>query len=162
MKKIFIALLIFFTIVCTNTAQSQTKIVAVTKNQSEVKKQLLALEYKSLVAEFALDTAFLSSIIDITILEISEEGMHNKQQYLSGMYNNISQRIKDSLFVDSFKLEEAIVNLYGNTAVVTFVVHTYRKTKGVRNERRTRFYDVWINDKRKWKLVATQGTPVKE
>jgi hypothetical protein len=69
---------------------------------SKEKEELLRLECKSLVAEFALDTGFLSSVIEATCISISEEGIHNKQQYLLGMYNNISQRNKDSLFVDFF------------------------------------------------------------
>ena len=109
--------------------------------------QLLKLEKKSMVAEFALDTAFLSSVIYHTCLSICEEGVHGKQAYLSGMCHTISQRNKDSLFVDSFKLENAIVHLYGNTSVVTFVVHSYRKSRGIPNERKTRFYDVWVTRK---------------
>ncbi len=128
---------------------------------SSDKEHLLVLETKWLQAEFALDTAYISPLIDESCLGISEEGVHNKREYLSSMFTNISQRIKDSIFVDSFKLENEIVNLYNNTAVITFVVHTYKKIKGVPNEKRTRFYDVWIKDK-DWKIVASQGTPVKE
>lgn len=87
------------------------------------------------------------SVIDHTCLSICEEGVHGKQAYLSGMCHTISQRNKDSLFVDSFKLENAIVHLYGNTSVVTFVVHSYRKSRGIPNERKTRFYDVWVTRK---------------
>jgi len=36
-----------------------------------------------------------------------------------------------------------MVNLYKDAAVVSFVVHTYKKDKGKPIEKRTRFYDVW-------------------
>jgi hypothetical protein len=76
------------------------------------------------------------------------------------MYNTIAQRNKDSIFIDSFKLENTTVNIYSTTAVVTFIVHTYRKNKGAVEERRTRFYDVWIKRKNTWKAVSSQGTKV--
>ena len=54
--------------------------------------QLLKLKEKSMVAKFALDTAFLSSVIDHTCLSISEEGVHGKQAYLSGMCHTIRSK----------------------------------------------------------------------
>lgn len=132
------------------------------KNANDDKRKLLRLEYDWLKAEFALDTAFLSSIMDSTFIGISAEGVHNKKEDLLDMYNTIAQRNKDSVFIDSFKLENAIINLYGSAAVVTFIVHTYRKNKGIPEQRRTRFYDVWIKRNNKWKAVSSQGTRVSE
>ncbi|MEO7306272.1 MAG: nuclear transport factor 2 family protein [Ferruginibacter sp.] len=131
-------------------------------NSNSNKEDLLLLERNWLQAEFSLDTSYISPMIHDSCLSISEEGIHYKRQYLSGMYTNISQRIKDSIFVDSFKLENEIVHQYDNTAVVTFIVHTFKKSKGIPNEKRTRFFDVWVKSKESWKLVASQGTPVKE
>jgi hypothetical protein len=76
------------------------------------------------------------------------------------MYTSIAQRNKDSIFIDSFKLEDIYINIYENTAVVRFVVHTYRKEKGIANERKTMFYDVWIKKNKKWKAVSSQGTRI--
>ena len=78
------------------------------------------------------------------------------------MFDNISAMRKDSIFLDSLKLEDPIVNVYDKSAVVTFIVHTYKKEKGGSTEKRTRFYDVWINRNGKWKAVSSQGTPVTE
>jgi hypothetical protein len=128
----------------------------------EDKEDLMLLERKSLEAEFALDTGYISTLIHQSFVEISEEGTHNKPQYLAAIYSNIEQRLKDSVFVDSFRFENEIVNFYDNTAFVTFVVHTFKKSKGVANQKRTRFFDVWVKEKNDWQLVASQGTPVKE
>lgn len=76
------------------------------------------------------------------------------------MYDNISAMRKDSIFLDSLQLEDAITNVYGNTAVVTFIVHTYKKDKGKPTKKRTRFYDIWINRNGSWKAVSSQGTSV--
>jgi hypothetical protein len=124
------------------------------------KTQLLALEHKWLEAEFGLDTAYLSSIIDNSFIGISGSEIHNKHEDILDMYNNISQRIKDSIVIDSFKLESPVVNLYDNTAVVTFIVHTHGRSKQAITERRTRFYDVWVRRGKEWKAVASQGSKV--
>jgi len=126
------------------------------------KKQLLALEYNWLKAEFSLDTAYLATLMDDGFIGITAGGTSGKQEELTDYHRAISQRLKDSIWVDSFRLENSIVNLYGTTAVVTFVVHTFRKDKGVPVQRRTRFYDVWIKRGGKWKAIASQGTKVVE
>ncbi|MEO6455031.1 MAG: DUF4440 domain-containing protein [Ginsengibacter sp.] len=124
-------------------------------------KQLLLLEYNWLKAEFSLDTTYLSSIMDTTFTDISEEGIHNKNQSLKSMYSSISQRLNDSVVIDSFNFENAVVNMYENTAVVIFTVHTYGKNKKVVTGRKTRFYDVWIKRKKEWKVVSSQRTMIK-
>ncbi len=129
-------------------------------NQST--EYLLSLERKWLVAEFALDTAYLSSLMDSTFNSISDEGVHNKQQCLQSMYSNIIQRLKDSIIIDSFNFENTIVHIYENAAVVILTVHTHGKNKDVIRNRKTRFYDVWIKRNGAWKAVSSQGTPLTE
>jgi hypothetical protein len=124
--------------------------------------QLLSLEHKWLEAEFSLDTSFLSAIIDSTFISISEEGVKKKNEDLLSMYNNIKQRQLDSIFIDSFKLENAVVKIYETTAVVTFIVHTFGKNKNTPRERLTRFYDVWVKRSDGWKAISSQGTPLEQ
>ena len=123
-----------------------------------IKQHLLFLEYKWLEAEFALDTAYVSSLMDSTFQSVNSEHILNKQQELDYMFKNISSMRRDSIFLDSVKLEDASVEVYDNTAVAIFIVHTYKKEKGKPAEKRTRFYDVWINRNGKWLAVASQGT----
>jgi len=127
---------------------------------SEEKRELLNLEYEWLNKEFELDTAFLSSIMDSTFIGISVSGVKSKQEDLVSMYNSIDQRIKNGIVVDSFRLEDEVVNMYSNSAVVTFIVHTYRHNGDTLIERKTRFYDVWVKRGDKWRAVASQGTPI--
>jgi hypothetical protein len=125
-----------------------------------IRKELLSLEQKWLEAEFALDTSYISTLLDPSFIGISADRISGKQEELKGMYDNISAMRTDSIFLDSLKLEEAVVKVYDNSAVVTFVVHTYKKDKGRSTEKRTRFYDVWLNRNGKWKAVSSQGTVV--
>jgi len=131
-------------------------------SDSEEENELLSLERKWLEAEFALDTGYISALIDSTFISISANGVSNKQDELKGMYNNISAMRRDSVFLDSLKLEDPLVNVYGNTAVVTFIVHTYKREKGKLTEKKTRFYDVWVKRNGAWKAVSAQGTPLTE
>lgn len=58
-------------------------------NSSHDSTELLRLERKWLEAEFSLDTAFLSSLMDTTFISISDEGVKGKNDDLISMYNNI-------------------------------------------------------------------------
>jgi len=127
-----------------------------------IKQQLLSLERKWIEAEFALDTAYVSSLMDLTFQSVNADQILNKQQELDGIFKNISSMRRDSIFLDSVKLEDASVKIYDNTAVAVFIVHTYKKEKGRPTEKRTRFYDVWINRNGKWLAVASQGTKVEK
>jgi hypothetical protein len=143
-------------------SQSDSKKTEDANNSSNdnVKEKLLSLERKWLEAEFILDTTYISSLMDPTFIAVSVDRISNKQEELISIYDNISAMRKDSVFLDSLKLEDAVVNIYDDSAVVTFIVHTYKKEKGRSTEKRTRFYDVWINRNGKWKAVSSQGTVV--
>lgn len=159
MKKYITGL---FLINCLWTNAQQTNPNLTKEYENSDKKQLLALEYNWLKAEFNLDTAYLATLMDDGFIGITANGISNKQEELIDYHQTISQRLRDSIFIDSFRLENSIINLYGTTAVITFVVHTFRKDKGISVERKTRFYDVWIKRNGKWKAIASQGTKVVE
>jgi hypothetical protein len=124
------------------------------------KQHLLSLERKWIEAEFALDTAYISTLLDSTFINVNANYILNKQQEINGIYANMSALHKDSIFLDSLKLEDAVVNVYGDAAVISFISHTYKKDKGRPTEKRMRFYDVWIKSDGEWKAVASQGTIV--
>lgn len=154
-------LFIFWTILlsgCTESPSGKSNDTSHSVNSEKVKAELLSLERKWLDAEFKLDTAYISTLLDSTFIGISADRISNKQDDLRGMYDNIRAMQQDSIFLDSLTLEDAVVNLYDNSAVVTFIVHTYKKEKGKTTEKRTRFYDVWIYRNGEWKAVSSQGS----
>lgn len=129
---------------------------------NKTKEEILTLERKWLEAEFVLDTAYISALMDPSFIDISTDHISDKQQALKGMYDNISAMRKDSIFLDSIKFEDPVVNVYDNTAVVALVTHSYKKDKGRPIEKRMRFYDVWIKRGEDWKAVSSQGTVVEQ
>ena len=62
--------------------------------------------------------------------------------------------------VDSSKLEEFIVKIYGNTAVVWFTQQLVGPVKGKPLAVTYRYVDVWVNRDGVWKCVASQSTRV--
>src|SRR5688572_9351185 len=74
--------------------------------KDNIKEEILSLERKWLEAEFVLDTAYISTLIDSTFIGISANRVSNKHEELKGMYNNISAMHEDSVFLDSLKLED--------------------------------------------------------
>jgi len=131
-------------------------------SDEKIKNELLSLERKWLDAEFALDTAYISTLIDTSFIDISEN-IHNKQQALKGMYGGMDERRKDSILLDSLRFEDVVVNLYENTAVIALITHSYSHKKDRTSvEVRMRFYDVWVNRNGEWKAVSSQGTVIEK
>ena len=120
MKIVFLVIM-FGLVACNETDPDKTS-TSIHQSNDATKRDLLSLERKWLDAEFALDTAYISTLIDPSFIDISET-IHNKQQALKGMYNGMDERRKDSLVLDSLKFDAVVVNLYSNTAVFALITH---------------------------------------
>jgi len=128
--------------------------------ESNVMLHLFALERKAISREFENDTAYLSSIMDSTFIEISQEKIKNKHQVLRTIYADNIARVQKGIIRDSFLLKDSIIHVYGNTAVITFIMQTFNKKGDSSFTRRTRFYDVWVKRNHEWKAISWQGTPI--
>ena len=62
--------------------------------------------------------------------------------------------------VDSSRLDDFIVKVYGNTAVVMFTQHLVGPVNGKPVAVDYRYIDVWVNRDGVWKCVASQSTRV--
>jgi hypothetical protein len=100
--------------------------------------------------------------MDSTFIELSNDKIKNKHEVLVTIYKNNISNLEKKVSLDSFRLEEPIVHVYGNAAVVTFIMHTFRKKGDSLLERRTRFYDVWVKRGVQWKAVTWQASPIQE
>ena len=89
-------LLLTIWVAAQNKKQTEEK-----KKETIDKQRLLALEYSWLKAEFGLDTAYLSTLMDDSFMSISASGTTGKADELVDYYKTISQRLRDSIFIDS-------------------------------------------------------------
>jgi len=139
-----------------NKSYSQT---ATSNNDIDIIKKM---EYAWLMAEFKLDTTTIAGMMDEKFIAIGITSISNKQQELNGIYENISERLKNNHIVDSLYLDDIHVHIFENTAVVTFISVTNGRIKEVPfTNRRTRMYDVWIKRNGNWKAISSQVTPIK-
>jgi ketosteroid isomerase-like protein len=72
----------------------------------------------------------------------------------------LSLALDDRQQVDSSQLDEFIIKVFGNTAVVLFTQHLVGPVKGKPVAIDYRYMDVWVNRDGKWKCVASQSTRV--
>ena len=131
-----------------------------TPDHSAVSKKLLDLETEGIKREFRNDTAFLSSLMDSTFIELSGDTIKEKHGVLKTIFQNNLNRVTDKITLDSFRLEEPIVHVYDKSAVVTFIMHTFGKKDTIPYDRRTRFYDLWVLRCNEWKAATWQATPL--
>ncbi len=129
-------------------------------NSNDEKRTLLVLEERAISREFQLDTTFLSSIMDSTFIELNNGKIKGKHEVLRTIYKNRKWSIDNDILIDSFKIENPVVNIYNNAAVVTFVLQTYGRNKQTPNNIKTQFYDVWIKRPDGWKAVAWHASEV--
>lgn len=154
-----ICLLFVLTISCSRQQAADNK----STSTESIQKELRQLEEKWLEYEFALDTASISAMLDDSFVSLSGTTSADKKQELEGIYKNISNMYKDSIFLDSIRIEEPfITKVYGKTAITIFTCHSYKKNRGRPVEKRTRFYDVWVQKNEGWKAVASQATVISE
>lgn len=98
--------------------------------------------------------------MDSTFIELSPKGLKNKHEVLKTIYQNNIDNQQKNILLDSFLLEAPVVHVYDKAAVVTFIMHTFRKKMDSVYQRRTRFYDVWVKRGEQWKAVTWQASPV--
>lgn len=130
-------------------------------NEKKESGLLYRLEHDAIVAEFAMDTAAVGSIMDEDFINISPNKISSKHEELAGMYDNFRRRKEQGHTIDSFYLDKFRTDFFDNTAIVTFHI----VTNGIENHKpyenkRTAFYDVWVKRRNAWKMVSMQATKV--
>jgi ketosteroid isomerase-like protein len=81
-----------------------------------------------------------------------------------GMLTNKTQTIamfkSGDLKIESSKIDDMKVQMFGNTAIVTYTTMDKGTYKGRDISGQYRWTDVFVKMDGKWKLVAGQGTPI--
>ena len=73
---------------------------------------------------------------------------------------NIADMKQGALKIESSKIEDMKVRVYGDTAVVTYATTDKGTYKGRDISGQYRWTDVFVKQNGKWQLVSGQGTPI--
>jgi ketosteroid isomerase-like protein len=115
---------------------------------------LIELEQRWDAAFHTGDAAFIETVLaDEFVVTYGDASRGDKAKELS-LARDFNQQ------VDSSKLDDFIVKVYGNTAVVMFTQHLVGPVKGKPVAVDYRYIDVWVNRDGVWKCVASQSTRV--
>ena len=115
---------------------------------------LIELEQRWDAAFHSHDQKFIETLLaDEFVATYGDGSRGDKAKELSLVLDDTQQ-------VDSSTLDEFIVKVYGNTAVVWFTQHLVGPVKGKPVAVTYRYVDVWVNRDGVWKCVASQSTRV--
>jgi hypothetical protein len=115
---------------------------------------LIELEHRWDAAFHSNDAAFISSVLaDEFIATYADGGRGDRAKELANVAAFNQQ-------VDSSMLDEFIVKVYRDTAVVWFTQHMIGPVQGKPVELVHRYMDVWVMRDGRWQCVASQSTRI--
>ena len=115
---------------------------------------LIELEQKWDVAFHSHDVTFIETLLADEFVVTYGDGARGDKATELRLATDFDQQ------VDSSTLDEFIVKVYGNTAVVWFRQQLVGPVKGKPMAVTYRYVDVWVNRDGVWKCVASQSTRV--
>jgi len=98
------------------------------------------------------DVAFIESVLDDEFVSTYGDGSRGDRAKELKLATEFNQQI------DSSTLDEFVVKVYGDTAVVWFTQHMVGPSKGQRLEVTYRYIDVFVLRDGRWQCVASQST----
>jgi len=100
------------------------------------------------------DVRFIETVLADEFVVTYENGSRGDKAKELALAAEFNQQI------DSSTLDEFIVKIYGDTAVVWFTQHLVGPSQGRRLELAFRYVDVFVLRDGKWQCVASQSTKV--
>jgi ketosteroid isomerase-like protein len=100
------------------------------------------------------DVAFIDSVLAKEFVSTYGDGTRGDRA------RELKQAAEFNQQVDSSTLDEFIVKVYADTAVVWFTQHMVGPSKGQRLELTYRYIDVFVMRDGRWQCVASQSTKV--
>lgn len=132
--------------VLTASASSQSQ------DESSARAKVLALEHAWNQAEAFKDLKALDTLFDNSLVYVDYDGtLFTKAEFLAHVkFAHVEQIVTESM----------IVEIFGNTAVVTGAYRATELEHGKLIARRGRFIDTWIFLNSRWVCVAAQAVPI--
>ena len=100
------------------------------------------------------DVAFIDSVLAEEFVSTYGDGSRGDRAKELKLAAEFNQQ------VDSSTLDEFVVKVYGDTAVVWFTQHMVGPSKGQRLEVTYRYIDVFVLRDGRWQCIASQSTKV--
>jgi len=113
---------------------------------------LIALERQWDAAFHSQNAAFIDSVLADEFIATYGDGSRGDKAKELALAKDFNQQ------VDSSKLDDFIVKVYRDTAVVWFTQHLVGPVKGKPTEVQYQYMDVWIVRDGRWQAVASQST----
>jgi|SRR5579872_2728241 len=143
-------LVFFFAIITVATAAGFQGRPATISDQ----QVLIQLERNWNAALQRRDVTFIGRVLADEYLVTTAEGQRGTRAQELALAAVFDQQI------DSSTLDEFVVKVYGNTAVVWYTERLTGPKQGRRVELTTRYTDVFVRRAGRWQCVASQGTKV--
>jgi hypothetical protein len=119
------------------------------KSDQEV---LIELERKWDAAFHSQDAAFIETLLADEFIATYGDGSRGDKTKELALARDFNQQ------VDSSRLDDFIVKIYRDTAVVWFTQYLVGPVKGQPTEVRYQYMDVWVVRDGRWQAVASQST----
>jgi hypothetical protein len=113
---------------------------------------LIALERQWDAAFHSQNAAFIDSVLADEFIATYGDGSRGDKAKELALAKDFNQQ------VDSSKLDDFIVKVYRDTAVVWFTQHLVGPVKGKPTEVQYQYMDVWVVRDGRWQAVASQST----
>jgi hypothetical protein len=119
------------------------------KSDQEV---LIELERKWDAAFHSQDAAFIETLLADEFIATYGDGSRGDKAKELALARDFNQQ------VDSSRLDDFIVKVYRDTAVVWFTQYLVGPVKGQPTEVRYQYMDVWVVRDGRWQAIASQST----
>jgi hypothetical protein len=113
---------------------------------------LIDLERKWDAAFHSQDAAFIETVLADEFIATYGDGSRGNKAKELALARSFDQQ------VDSSRLEDFIVKVYRDTAVVWFTQYLVGPVKGKPTEVQYQYMDVWVVRDGRWQAVASQST----
>ena len=121
---------------------------------SSNEKQILKLEDDWARALKTKDKGLLDAIVAPNFTFIEPDGtVKNRDEYLADRSSDIAD-------VESFELADIKVSVFENCALASGLSKITERRQGKRYRFSLRWKELWLKDNGKWRVVASQATPV--
>ena len=128
-------------------------IVQLNAEGAETEQLLKRLENDFAQALVRRDTATFERLLAPRFVYTEDASMMNKEELIR------------AIMADKFTSasnDDMKVHLYGDTAVVTGILHTAGSEKEGKFDRRYRFTDTWLLRENRWQIIAAQDYLIKK